>query len=273
MDFNNQTSCKNCDEPLTTPFCGHCGQPKAVRITFKELIRTIQMGLLEFRSPFLHTFKMLTIAPGKVCRDYVEGKRERYFNPIKYAFWSITVLVFIATLTNVSLSNLEVIQTDNLNSTESGKQFRSTLQHVLDSSLFFLTFVNAFGFALMFRLFYRKRGFNVCELYILTLLPTAHVSWFIAIIVASGWYATPTGLMIATLISASYSIIALATFLEGKFFSNLWRATLAYMVSFAVVSLVVGTLFGFAVGVKYGFDEAKQQQEHSHHLEHATPTN
>lgn len=158
MNFDNQTNCKNCDEPLTTRFCGHCGQEKATRITFKELLKTIQMGLLEFRSPFLHTFKMMTIAPGKVCRDYVEGKRERYFNPIKYAFWTITILVFIATLTNNSLADVNVFQTEQTSKDEHEIAFQSTIGSLIESAYFFITFVSAGMLALILKLFYRKHG-------------------------------------------------------------------------------------------------------------------
>lgn len=256
MNFDNQTNCKNCDEPLTTRFCGHCGQEKATRITFKELLKTIQMGLLEFRSPFIHTFKMLTIAPGKVCRDYVEGKRERYFNPIKYSFWTITVLVFIAALTNNSLTDLDIFQPNSAESNNHDAHFKATLQSFIESSFFFIAFIQAAGFALMLRLFYRKHGFNVFELYILALLPTAHASWFIAIIVAAGWYTSSTGVLVSTFISAGFSIFAIATFFNGKFFSNLWRAFFAYVVSFILVTLAVGAILGFAIGVKYGFESA-----------------
>ena len=86
MDFDAHSDCLNCGEPLATPFCGNCGQRKAVRLTLKELFKVLQRGVLEFRSPLIYTLKMLTINPGRVCYEYVHGKRERYFNPENMLF-------------------------------------------------------------------------------------------------------------------------------------------------------------------------------------------
>ncbi|GHF84660.1 DUF3667 domain-containing protein [Thalassotalea marina] len=263
MDFNNQTSCKNCDEPLTTPFCGHCGQPKAVRITFKELMRTIQMGLLEFRSPFLHTFKMLTIAPGKVCRDYVEGKRERYFNPIKYALWVVTVTVFISAFTNNSLSDFQAFGEISSTKSEDDKQFSATLRNLIDSSQFFIVFFYAAVFALVLRIFFRKQDFNIFELYILAILPSAHITWVTAILVGLGWYNTPSGIAVTTLIGFVFCIYAYTTFFDGKWLPNLVRSLVSYILAMLLFVFSFGLSIGIAAGVKHAQDQevSIEQQE------------
>ena len=78
--------CSNCDELLIGAFCSSCGQKATrsrrldVRLLFDDLIGKA----LNLDSSLLRTFVGLTFRPGSVCREYVNGKRTLYTNPVTY---------------------------------------------------------------------------------------------------------------------------------------------------------------------------------------------
>ena len=89
--------CFNCGHPFSghEKFCPECGQAnKDKRITFKNFIHEVFNGFISWDSKFWTTFIPLLIKPGKVSRDYIDGKRMRYANPFRF-YLTISVLFFL----------------------------------------------------------------------------------------------------------------------------------------------------------------------------------
>tara|TARA_B110000046_G_scaffold185172_1_gene225847 strand:- start:270 stop:1316 length:1047 start_codon:yes stop_codon:yes gene_type:complete len=90
-------ACLNCGHPFygQEKFCPDCGQAnKANRITFKSFIQEVFNGFISWDSKFWITFIPLLTKPGKVSRDYIDGKRQRYANPFRF-YLTISVLFFL----------------------------------------------------------------------------------------------------------------------------------------------------------------------------------
>lgn len=254
VNFDEQTSCLNCGAKLTTPFCGECGQEKARRITFKELIKTAQRALLEFDSPFLHTFMKMTVKPAQVCKDYIEGKRARHFNPIKYAFWSITFLVFLSAFSGQSLADHFTLITEQSSSLRS--ELSQNLGKLVESSIFFFAFLQAGILALFLKLFFRKTGYNLTELYLLSILPTAHVSWFIAILVVIGQLNTQVGQAISMIIGILFPLYTFTVFFDGNKAKVFLKSSLVKLLTY----LCAGILTVLLVGMTLGFPDANDHK-------------
>ncbi|MDG1040852.1 MAG: DUF3667 domain-containing protein [Polaribacter sp.] len=91
------TACFNCGHPFygNEKYCPECGQAnKNKRITFGNFLHEVFNGFISWDSKFWTTFIPLIIKPGKVSRDYVEGKRQRYANPFRF-YLSISVIFFL----------------------------------------------------------------------------------------------------------------------------------------------------------------------------------
>lgn len=93
--------CLNCGTPLQGPFCHYCGQPdKNFLRFFPVLLRELLEDFLDFDSRFMRTMKPLLFKPGKLTRDYLEGRRFRYTPPLRlYIFSSIACFFVVALLT------------------------------------------------------------------------------------------------------------------------------------------------------------------------------
>ena len=90
-------ACLNCGHPFygQEKFCPDCGQAnKANSITFKSFIQEVFNGFISWDSKFWTTFIPLLTKPGKVSRDYIDGKRQRYANPFRF-YLTISVLFFL----------------------------------------------------------------------------------------------------------------------------------------------------------------------------------
>ncbi|WP_420793206.1 DUF3667 domain-containing protein [Polaribacter ponticola] len=50
-------------------------------------------GLFNFDAKFWNTIIPLLINPGKVSRDYIDGKRQRYTNPFRF-YLTVSIIFF-----------------------------------------------------------------------------------------------------------------------------------------------------------------------------------
>jgi hypothetical protein len=86
-------ACRNCDAALSPAqnFCGNCGQRTdlAPRLTLHEIGHDVVHALLHVDQSIFSLIRELLVRPGHVARDYIGGRRKRYFGP--FAFLVITV--------------------------------------------------------------------------------------------------------------------------------------------------------------------------------------
>jgi hypothetical protein len=91
--------CLNCGTPLQGPFCHYCGQPdKNFLRFFPVLLRELLEDFLDFDSRFMRTMKPLLFRPGKLTRDYLDGRRFRYTPPLRLYIFSSIACFFLAAL-------------------------------------------------------------------------------------------------------------------------------------------------------------------------------
>lgn len=103
--------CANCAAPLQGPFCHACGQSRQeVDRAFLPLVSDALDGVLAWDGRLLCTVRSLYARPGRVARDYMDGRRARYSPPVR--LYLIVSLVFFAVMT---WSGLRVVALDMSN--------------------------------------------------------------------------------------------------------------------------------------------------------------
>ncbi|MBT1065350.1 DUF3667 domain-containing protein [Bowmanella sp. Y26] len=131
----------------------------------------LKQGVINLNAPFFHTMKCLTLAPVQTCRDYIEGKRIRYFNPLHYAFWIMTASLFVATMMDVNLSD----PSTPLSQVNQDKAF-GKLQMLIHNGVVYLGLFTALIHAWMARLFFSKSVYSTIEYLVLFLYLSGHLS-------------------------------------------------------------------------------------------------
>jgi hypothetical protein len=97
--LRHDKTCLNCGSIVTERYCSHCGQENAEpRETFKHLVGHFIEDVTHYDSHVLASAKDLIFKPGFLTKQYNEGKRASYLNPIRmYIFISaVFFLVFFS---------------------------------------------------------------------------------------------------------------------------------------------------------------------------------
>ncbi len=91
--------CLNCESPLTGDYCANCGQSVAgPQRFFWTVLHEAFENLFQFNSRGMRTFWQTICLPGRVTRQYLDGKRQSYVSPIRfYIFASILFFVILST--------------------------------------------------------------------------------------------------------------------------------------------------------------------------------
>jgi len=101
--------CKNCGTILQGKYCSDCGQKMITeRLTLKKINHDVFAIVLDVEKGFLHTIKMLFVAPSTVVKDYISGKTVRYYHPLRY----LILLVTFSVALNLTLGLYDRQQTE-----------------------------------------------------------------------------------------------------------------------------------------------------------------
>lgn len=95
-------SCANCATPLTGSFCHACGQRAHVHRSLLHLGEEVLHGLLHFDAKAWRTLPMLVAKPGKLTRDYIDGKRTRFVSPLALFLFMMFLMFFAVSSMNIT---------------------------------------------------------------------------------------------------------------------------------------------------------------------------
>ncbi|MDZ7898241.1 MAG: DUF3667 domain-containing protein [Arcicella sp.] len=90
--------CHNCHTVLSveTNFCPHCGQENHdLKVPLGHLAFEVFEGFTHFDTKFYNTMKAIFLTPGKITKDFLEGRRGRYVPPVRLYF-SVAFVFFLA---------------------------------------------------------------------------------------------------------------------------------------------------------------------------------
>ena len=92
-----QCACLDCGKPLTDErFCPNCGQKSDPRkLSLWDFIYETLGSFFAFDSRWWATLRVLISQPGKLAREYSDGRRTRYTPPLRVFLWSLIVTLLI----------------------------------------------------------------------------------------------------------------------------------------------------------------------------------
>lgn len=96
--------CRNCDAALAHDhrFCARCGQRTSPqRLTMRQLAHDFVHVLTHADHSIFALVKALAYRPGRVAREYVDGRRKKHFGPIAFLMIAVGIASFMIVLTGV----------------------------------------------------------------------------------------------------------------------------------------------------------------------------
>lgn len=84
--------CADCGSQVVGRFCSHCGQAAHVHRTLTHLGEEILHGVMHFDGRLWRTLPLLVANPGRLTREWIEGKRTRYVSPLAMFLFTLFVM-------------------------------------------------------------------------------------------------------------------------------------------------------------------------------------
>jgi len=88
-------TCTDCGEPVSGKFCSNCGQPTHVHRSLLHLGEEVLHGVMHFDTRAWRTLPLLVFNPGRLTREWVQGRRTRYVSPLAMFLFTVFLMFFI----------------------------------------------------------------------------------------------------------------------------------------------------------------------------------
>lgn len=97
--------CLNCGNTFEGNFCPHCGQSAEVkRLQAGEMLKNAIGPFVGGDNRFLRTAWQLITRPGHLVRDYLLGKRIRYYHPLQMYVFLLTAYAITCYVLGINIS-------------------------------------------------------------------------------------------------------------------------------------------------------------------------
>lgn len=172
--------CKNCGSSFEGNFCNQCGQKNIdERITLKEILHAFFHNFTHLDSGILYLARELFIRPGIVAKEYIEGKRKKYFNPFQY-------LIIVVALSTFLTLNYDLLgpktNPASLSDPNDNRRFMAVMNNFFYGKFNLILFFSVPISAFFSWIFFKKSGYNYSENLIFNTFITAQRIFFFILI-------------------------------------------------------------------------------------------
>ena len=259
--MHDNSHCINCALAVAGPgqkFCPGCGQPTpAHRIDWHFLGHELEHSVLHMDRGILYSLRQLMLRPGRLMRDYIDGRRGNHVKPLLLIMVSAAAVVLLNRFFAGGMLMDAGTPVGAAGSLEPGLMASAAAARYIIASQTVAGWVDAhfaaFTLALLpleawvLRLVFGRYGrLNYPEWLVVTALLTVQVFviWMV-LIPFHRWI--PHTQFWAGLAGVAYAVYSLLQFFEGRpAWSTIWRSLVGYGV-FSVLSSVAMAVAVFVV--------------------------
>jgi hypothetical protein len=208
--------CPNCGTSRRGPWCHACGQRAPEPLRFSRITRDVleQITDLGAERGLFHTLRQLTIRPGQAIRAYVDGRRKPLVNPVKYAFFALTIVAVTVGVTGTDPG-------EALGIVDRSPVERQALA-ISNALLAYLAFLSMLPVAALQRWLFKGR-MAIAENYAFQLFVTGHLALFDTLAIVIGLMESFPGMVIVICAHLLYVLFALGGFHQRRGMGLLWR--------------------------------------------------
>ncbi len=245
-------TCANCSTEFDLNYCHHCGQ-KAIkeRLTIKYLLTDFVFSFFHLeKKGLLFTVKEMFVRPGFTAKDYIEGKRQRFYPPMKLLILAGTIIVIASLRYNFFSNDFSDKSSDItvfkwLNLSQNQEEFFDQFFEYAEHYATFLNIVAIPIFSLFSYLFFIKYKYNFAENLILNTFITAEQLLFLIVLIPFLEFFPESKVILIQSYSVAtilYNIWGYTQFFEGAWWKDailgIFVVFFAYISQFVINSLV-----------------------------------
>jgi len=105
IEHQHAATCKNCGATTNGNFCHQCGQATHLHVpSAREFLHEFMAHYVAIEGKLWRSLKLLLFKPGLLSREYIEGRRVRYVEPLRL-YLSFSIIFFAM----MKLSGVEIM--------------------------------------------------------------------------------------------------------------------------------------------------------------------
>ncbi len=109
-NHSSELACANCGATLQGKYCHSCGQPGHIHRSLLHMFEEVLHGIFHFDTKAWRTIPALIFHPGKLTREYIDGKRTSYVSPLALFLFLIFLMFFVFSFTAKEMEG-EILKT------------------------------------------------------------------------------------------------------------------------------------------------------------------
>ncbi|MEO6684614.1 MAG: DUF3667 domain-containing protein [Dyadobacter sp.] len=258
-----QTNCLNCGQSLEPEqnFCSNCSQSANThRLTLPHILHEIFHAFTHADKGILYLVKGLATRPGYVAKEYIEGKRKKYYNPFTMLLICLGFFVFMGSFFH-SFSTYLKVDPNILKRipTEQGRQkYIARLQkaskftHYIEKYSNIVALISTPVMALIFFACFYKKEYNYAEHLVANVFFAAFYGIITTIVILPVMGLTKGGKWYGMIVIGNFVLHALY-FSWGYYQLMGFRKKIHFLRIFliAMLSILVWVIISTAVNILY----------------------
>lgn len=249
-----EANCKNCELVLQPDYahCPKCGQKTALhRLSLHDVIHEALHYLTHADKGLFQLIRDLAVKNGKVAREFVEGKRKKYYPPLTFFFLVIAINLFVSTKTdthvNVNIEQKYPEVTKLADPVEKAKWVevytrRENGVHFINTNANAISMLSLPVVALIFFLFYWRRRYNYVEHLVSGMYMYGFSILFTSLFSVIAYFAhieENIDYGICLLFQLGYHTVFYRNFMQGNYFRSFFAALTCLMLLFVTSGLIM----------------------------------
>jgi hypothetical protein len=230
--------CKNCNVELSNYFCSNCGQRSSVyKVTFKETFQDFVDVVFSVNAPLIKATKLLIVNPGKLFREYLNGKRKNYYKPV--SFFIITTFVYLIVRSLIDYNPLTTagVKVGGEMLIEAGNYMVKNINNIM--------FLFVFALGVFLKVFFKKKN-SLAEFIAVSFYLMGFYTLIGCVTMFYLRYVNPEHQMLPIFIFYLYTVYALVSFFQSRSFKTIIKISFVYIFSFIIYS-GIGFLLSFLI--------------------------
>ena len=229
-------NCVNCNEPVTGNYCSNCGQPaKLKRIDGRYIIQEIGSFFYADKG-MLYTIKKVLLSPGESVNRFLSEDRNRYMKPITFLFATSLVYTFVCYFYHIGAKDFYINQQST--EIELFPTVNLFLQWMIDYQGY-AGIISGFFVAFFVKIFFRKSGYNIFEIFILLCFISGISALFSSVVIIIQSAVHLNFMNIIGLIWMIYYAWAIGQFFNKKKAGSYIKAFIACMLGYFIFGIIV----------------------------------
>lgn len=259
--------CLNCGTEFESKYCPNCGQSASTRrFQMKEMLTTLITSIVGGDNRFLCTCWALVCRPGHIVREYLQGRRVSYNNPVALLITLVAIYTIVRCFISDDTSPLDIIRpnidVDYVNSNLMRKVLEFGKIIISNDVYYALTsvFLTLLPLHFVLRKYPMKRPsgevlkLNLPEVFAMQTYKSCFHMLLAFVLIPFTLLPSLAEHMgeVSSYASFVYSIIVFKQMLNLSWLKSCWLELKAYVVTYCVLFV----LLLLAFGIIYGFDAA-----------------